>query len=51
MLIKRLNLSDDPERVVHEMLAHNLSGVLVVAAMVAAIAMLQSEGRYSYITV
>lgn len=50
-LIKRNNWSMDPEEIVHEMLAHTVPGVLVVASMVAAIALLQAEGRYTYITV
>jgi hypothetical protein len=33
------------------MMAHTVPGVLVVASMVAAIALLQSEGQYTYITV
>jgi hypothetical protein len=32
-------------------LAHTVPHVLVVASMVSAIALLQSEGRYSYVTV
>jgi hypothetical protein len=36
---------------VREMLAHTVPGVLVVASMVAAIALLQAEGHYTYITV
>lgn len=49
-LIKRNNWSKDPEEIVHEMLAHILPGVLVVASMVAAVALLQAEGRFTYIT-
>jgi hypothetical protein len=37
--------------IVKEMLAHALPGVLIVASMVAAIALLQTDGDYSYITV
>jgi hypothetical protein len=33
------------------MLAHTVPGTLVVAAMVAAIALLQAQGHYTYITV
>lgn len=44
-------LTVEPEALVHEMLAHTVPGVLVVAAMVSAIALLQIEGHYSYITV
>jgi intracellular sulfur oxidation DsrE/DsrF family protein len=50
-LIVQNRLRQQPEEVVKEMLAHTLPGVLVVAAMVAAIALLQTEGHYSYITV
>jgi intracellular sulfur oxidation DsrE/DsrF family protein len=50
LLIKRNNWSKDPEEIVHEMLAHTLPGVLVVASMVAAVALLQAEGHYTYIT-
>ncbi len=51
MMIKRNNLSDAPEKVVKEMLAHTLPDVLVVASMVAAVALLQAEGHYTYITI
>lgn len=51
LLIKHNNLSVQPEEIVKEMLAHTLPGVLVVASMVAAIALLQTDGGYSYITV
>jgi hypothetical protein len=50
-LIRRFGLTQDPETIVRDMLAHVQPGVLVVAAMVAAIALLQSDGRYTYITV
>jgi hypothetical protein len=50
-LIKHYNLSEDPETIVRDMLAHTVPHVLVVASMVSAIALLQSEGRYSYVTV
>ncbi len=33
-----------------DMLAHTIKGTLVVAAMVAAIALLQTDGHYTYIT-
>jgi hypothetical protein len=33
------------------MLAHTVPGVLVVASMVAAIALLQAEGHYTYIRI
>jgi hypothetical protein len=50
-LIAHYSLTQQPEEIVKEMLAHTLPGVLVVASMGAAIALLQTDGRYSYITV
>jgi intracellular sulfur oxidation DsrE/DsrF family protein len=50
-LIAHNHLTQPPEEIVNEMLAHTLPEVLVVAAMVAAIALLQTDGHYSYITV
>jgi intracellular sulfur oxidation DsrE/DsrF family protein len=50
-LIVHNSLTQQPEEIVKEMLAHTLPGVLVVASMGAAIALLQTDGRYSYITV
>ena len=51
VLIRRNKLTEAPEEIVKDMLAHTIPGVLVVAAMVAAIALLQAEGHYTYITV
>jgi hypothetical protein len=51
VLISRNKLSQSPEDIVKDMLAHTLPGVMVVASMVAAIALLQAEGHYTYITV
>jgi intracellular sulfur oxidation DsrE/DsrF family protein len=51
VLISRNKLSQTPEDIVKDMLAHTMPGVMVVASMVAAIALLQAEGRYTYITV
>jgi intracellular sulfur oxidation DsrE/DsrF family protein len=51
VLVRRNNLSQSPENVVNDMLAHAVPGVLVVASMVAAIALLQNQGRYTYITI
>jgi len=51
VLISHRDLSQSPENMVKDMLAHTLPGVLVVASMVAAIALLQAEGHYTYITV
>ncbi len=50
-LIQHNKLNEQPEQIVKEMMAHTLPGVLVVASMVAAIALLQAEGHYTYITV
>jgi hypothetical protein len=50
-LIKHYKLSEAPEIIVRDLLAHTVPGVLVVASMVSAIALLQTEGRYSYVTV
>ena len=51
VLIKHNNLTEEPEQIVKEMLGHTVPGVLVVASMVAAIALLQADGHYTYITV
>ena len=51
VLISRNKLSQSPEDVVKDMLAHTVPGILVVASMVAAIALLQAEGHYTYVTV
>jgi len=51
VLISRNKLSQSPEDVAKDMLAHTVPGVLVVASMVAAIALLQAEGHYTYITI
>jgi hypothetical protein len=50
-LIKHYNLLEDPETIVRDMLAHTVPDVMVVASMVSAIALLQSEGHYSYVMV
>jgi hypothetical protein len=50
-LIQHYNLSEEPETIVHDMLAHTQPGVLMTASMASAIALLQCEGKYSYITV
>lgn len=50
-LIKLRSLSAQPEEIVKDLLAHTNPGVLVVAAMVSAIALMQSEGHFSYVTV
>lgn len=50
-LIKQYGLTQQPEEIVKEMLAHTVPGVMVVPAMVSCIALLQSEGHYTYVTV
>jgi hypothetical protein len=50
-LIKYYTLSANPEMIVRDMLAHTIPDVLVVASMVSAIALLQCEGRYTYVMV
>jgi intracellular sulfur oxidation DsrE/DsrF family protein len=50
VLIRRDKLLQSPEYIVREMFAHTVPGVLVVPSMVAAIALLQAEGHYTYIT-
>jgi hypothetical protein len=51
VLVRRNKLSQSPEDIVQDMLAHTVPGVLIVASMVGAVALLQAEGRYTYITV
>ena len=50
-IVKRLKLTDEPETIVKDLQAHVLPGVLIVPGMVAAIALLQIDGHYSYVTV
>lgn len=50
-LVKRQHLSTTPDEIVKDWQTHTIPGVLIVASMVAAIAVLQCEGHYSYITV
>jgi hypothetical protein len=51
VLIKHNSLSKDPEEIVREMLAHTIPGALVIVSMGSAIAIMQAEGHYTYITV
>jgi hypothetical protein len=51
VLVKHNGLSIGSEILVEEMLRHTLPGVLVVASAVSAIALLQLQGHYSYISV
>ncbi len=48
-IIKRNGLTASVEEVVEDLQSHSLPGVIYVPAMVAAIHMLQAEGKYSYI--
>jgi hypothetical protein len=50
-LAKEQHLTQPPEEIVRDMIAHLLPHVLQVAAMGAAVALLQSEGHYTYTTV
>jgi hypothetical protein len=50
-LIARFGLKEQPETVVKDLLAHRIPGSTVVPAMVATVAILQLEARFSYITV
>jgi len=47
--IKKLKLAQTVEEVVTDIQSNLLPGVIVVPAMVAAIAMLQNKGHFSYI--
>lgn len=49
-LIRHSHLTQTPEEIVLDMLGHVQPGVIVVASMVAAVALLQAEGRFTYIT-
>lgn len=51
LLIHQWNLPQKREEIAKDMLSHTQPGVLVVPSMVASVALLESEGRYSYITV
>lgn len=51
VLVKLRKQNEAPEEIVKDMLAHTIEGTMVVASMVAAIALLQAEGRFTYITV
>jgi hypothetical protein len=49
VLIERNSLTASVEEVVQDLQSHALPGVIFVPAMVAAISILQTEGKYSYI--
>jgi sulfur relay (sulfurtransferase) complex TusBCD TusD component (DsrE family) len=50
-IVRLRKLGQAPEEVVKDMLAHTVQGTIVVASMVAAIALLQTDGHFTYITV
>jgi hypothetical protein len=47
-LIKQFSLAAQPEEIVKDIHAHALPGVIIVPALSAALALLQGDGRYSY---
>jgi intracellular sulfur oxidation DsrE/DsrF family protein len=51
ILIKQYSLTQQPEEIVKDLLSHVHPGTLIVPAMVSAIALLQSEGHCSYVTI
>jgi hypothetical protein len=50
-LVSQYSLKTSPEEIVKDLQAHTVPGILIVPAMVAAISLLQSGGRFTYITV
>jgi intracellular sulfur oxidation DsrE/DsrF family protein len=50
-MIAKFSLKASAEEIVKDLQAHVLPGVLIVPAMVATVALLQSEGHFTYITV
>lgn len=50
-IVKQFSLSAQPEDVVKDMQAHTPPGVIMVPALAAALALLQSDGHYSYMAV
>jgi intracellular sulfur oxidation DsrE/DsrF family protein len=50
-MVKKFSLTSPAEEIVKDLQAHVLPGVLIVPAMVATVALLQSEGHFTYITV
>ena len=50
ILVKQRALKEPVEDIVNDLQSHALPNVMIVPAMVAAICMLQSEGRFTYIT-
>ncbi len=50
-VIRQFGLTAQPEEVVRDMQAHILPGVILVPALASALALLQSEGHYSYMAI
>ncbi len=50
-LIGQYSLKASAEEIVRDFQSHTIPGVLIVPAMVAAVSLLQSQGRFTYITV
>jgi hypothetical protein len=49
-IIKQFKLQEQPEEIVKDIQAHILPGVILVPALSAALALLQGDGRYSYMS-
>ena len=49
-LIQKFNLTAQPEEIAKDMQAHILPGVLLVPALASALALLQGDGHYSYMS-
>ena len=49
-LIKQFNLSDKPEDIARDIQAHVMPGVILVPALASALALLQGDGHYSYMS-
>lgn len=50
-IAKKLGLAAKPDAVAEDLLAHLVPKILVVPAMVAAIVLLQQEGRFAYVSI
>jgi intracellular sulfur oxidation DsrE/DsrF family protein len=50
-LVKKLGLSVTQEEVTNDLQAHTVPGIQIMPAMVAAMAVLQSEGHFTYLSV
>ena len=49
-LIQKFNLTAQPEEIAKDMQAHIMPGVLLVPALASALALLQGDGHYSYMS-